>query len=274
MENLPSEFPQFFQESKQRIVDLASQPDRWKARDLNYLREATSVDHFLAYEQIRDHDLPSDRYEYISMIEREGINAPGQPAKWVGTLPYRVAELYQNLTLDFAIWRNEGQSLPTDAPRRKALEENVMMSAGLLGHYVEDAAQPLHSSVHHDGWNRWAEPNPNGYRTRRGLHREFEVDFLEAAVKEDEIHERVQPARHWDGDPLDWGLGLIAESNGQVETLYQLEKAGELNPRKPSQRGADFLHDRMAVGAQNLRDLWYTAWQDSERLARRIRPPK
>lgn len=273
METLPDQVPEFFHKAKQRLVDLASQPDRWKARDLGYLREATSVDHFTAYEQIRGHELPGDRYEYISMIEREGINAPGQPAKWVGTLPYRVAELYQNLTLDFAIWRNEGQSLPTDDPRRKALEENALMSGGLLGHYVGDAAQPLHSTVHHDGWNTRAQENPNGYRTGRGLHREFEIAFARAA-DEQEVQERVEPARRLSGDPLDWGLGLIAESNTQVETLYKLEKDGDLNPRNPSAEGVDFLHDRMAVGAQNLRNLWYTAWHDSEKLAKRIRPPK
>jgi hypothetical protein len=274
VETLPAEVPSFFTQAKERLVGLASQPDRWKARDLNYLRNATAMDHFMAYEQIQGHQLPDDRYDYISMIEREGINAPGQPAKWVGTLPYRVAELYQNLALDFAIWRNEGQELQPDDTRRKALEENVLMSAGLLGHYVGDAAQPLHASVHHDGWNSAAQPNPNGYRTQRGLHREFETAMLGKVADEAEIHERVSPARHLSGDPLDWGLGLIAESNSQVEKLYQLEKSGDIDADHPSPKGVDFLHDRMAVGAENLRDLWYTAWLDSKRLARRIQPPK
>lgn len=271
-ESLPDDVPEFFRSSVDRLVGLAAQPDRWKARDLGYLKEATAMDHFMAYEQIKGHRLPGDRYEYISMVEREGINAPGQAPKWVGTLPYRVAELFQNLTLDFAIWRNEGQNLPPDAPRRKALEENVMQSAGLLGHYVGDAAQPLHSSIHHDGWNKQV-PNPEGFRTRRGFHRQFETALANAAAKEEEVKERVAPARHWEGDPLDWGLGLIAESNSHVERLYRLEKYGHIEPDHPTQVGVDFMHDRMAVGAQNLRDLWYTAWKDSKKLAGRISTP-
>lgn len=274
VETLPDDVPEFFTQAKERIVGLASQPDRWKTRGLNYLSGATAMDHFMAFEQIQGHDLPEDRYDYISMIEREGINAPGQAPKWVGTLPYRVAELYQNLTLDFAIWRNEGQDLPSDDSRRKALEENVLMSAGLLGHYVGDAAQPLHSTVHHDGWNPAAEPNPNGYRTRRGLHREFETKFLNEVANEEQVHERVGPAHQFAGDPLDWGLGLIAESNTQVEKLYQLEQSGDIDPDHPSAEGVDFLHDRMAVGAENLRDLWFTAWRESKRLARRLQRPK
>lgn len=272
-ESLPEEVPAFFRNSTDRLVGLASQPDRWKADSLNYLKGSTSMDHYMAYEQIRDHQLPPDRYDYILMIEREGINAPGQHPKWVGTLPYRVAELYQNLTLDFAVWRNEGSQLPPDDPNRKALEENVLLSAGLLGHYVGDAAQPLHSTVHHNGWNPKV-PNPNGYRTRRGLHREFETQLVAQVADENELKERLHPPRQWKGDPLEWGLGLIAESNSQVEKLYQLEKNGDIYPRWPSEEGVDFLHDRMAMGAQNLRDLWFTAWKESRTLAKRISRPK
>ena len=272
-ETLPEEGPEFFRGATERLVGLASQPDRWKSGGTPYLREATAMDHFMAYEQIQGHELPADRYEYVLMVEREGINAPGQHPKWVGTLPYRVAELYQNLTLDFAIWRNEGRNLPVDHPQRKALEENVLMSAGLLGHYVGDAAQPLHSTVHHDGWNSRV-PNPHGYRTRRGLHREFETAMVGRAASEEEVKERVAPAREWEGDPLQWGLGLIAESNSQVETLYQLEKDGDISGFWPSHKGIDFMHDRMAVGAQNLRDLWYTAWKESKALARKLDRPR
>jgi hypothetical protein len=34
------------------------------------------------------------------------------------------------------------------------------------------------------------------------------------------------------------------------------------------------MHDRMAVGAQNLRDLWYTAWLESENLAKGLYKPR
>jgi hypothetical protein len=253
---------------------LASQPDRWKPRQLGYLRGATSVDHFLAYEQVKDLKLPSDRYDFIARVQDEGRNVPGAPAKFVGFLPYRMAEMYQNLILDFAIWRNEGQKLLPDDPRRQALEENVLTSAGLLGHYVEDAAQPMHASVHHDGWNTLAAGgNPKGFRTRRGLHKEFETDLVNAHVREEEIHKRLQPARKLQGDPLDFSLGIVAESNTQVEKLYTLEKNGELKVDAPSPEALGFMHDRMAVGAQNLRDMWYSAWLESESLSKEIFRP-
>lgn len=275
MENLPQDVvPDFFTDSKDRLVGLATQPDRWKPKSLSYLRAATSLDHFLAYEQVKDIELPADRYDFIAKVQAEGLNVPGAPPKYVGFLPYRMAEMYQNLTLDFALWRKEGEGLSPEDPRRQALEENVLTSAGLLGHYVEDAAQPMHSSVHHDGWNTLAAGgNPKGFRTRRGLHKEFEIDLVNAHVVEDEIHRRLESARKFAGDPLDWGMGIVAESNTQIDKLYTLEKNGELKVENPSPEALDFMHDRMAVGAQNLRDLWYTAWLESESLSKELFPP-
>ena len=268
--------PEFFTDSMDRLMGLASQPDRWKPEQLGYLKRATTVDHFFAYEQVKDIEkLPADRYDFIAQVQAEGRNVPNAAPKYVGFLPYRMAEMYQNLTLDFAIWRREGELLPEGDPRRKALEENVLFSAGLLGHYVEDASQPLHATVHHDGWNVTAAGgNPQGFRTAKGLHVEFERQLVSAAVSEDEVKERVGPLQQYKGDPLQWGLGIVAESNSQVEKLYTLEKNGELSPHAPSEAALDFMHDRMALGAQNLRDLWYSAWRDSETLVKEIITPR
>ena len=276
VENLPKDtVPDFFTDSKERIAGLASQPDRWKPQQLGYLRGATALDHFCAYEKVKDIDLPADRYDFVAKVQEEGLGVPGAPAKYVGFLPYRMAEMFQNLTLDFAVWRKEGQSLPESDPKRQALEQNVLVSAGLLGHYVEDAAQPLHASVHHDGWNTAAVGgNPQGFRTRRGLHREFETELVNARVQEEEVQKRVGPAHKLLGDPLKWGMGIVAESNAHVEELYTLEKNGELKASDPSDRAVSFVHDRMAVGAQNLRDIWYTAWLESEKLSKSIGHPE
>ena len=42
---------------------------------------------------------------------------------------------------------------------------------GWLGHYVADAAMPLHDSIHHDGW---AGDNPKGYTRDPNIHGRFE----------------------------------------------------------------------------------------------------
>jgi hypothetical protein len=54
-------------------------------------------------------------------------------------------------------------------------ERNAVFYAGWLGHYVADAANPMHTTIHYDGWQG---PNPNGYRTTKGIHWEFEGLFV------------------------------------------------------------------------------------------------
>ena len=39
---------------------------------------------------------------------------------------------------------------------------------GVMGHYVGDCAQPLHTTKHHNGW---VGENPHGYTTWPGLHK-------------------------------------------------------------------------------------------------------
>ena len=39
------------------------------------------------------------------------------------------------------------------------LANDIAFYMGWVGHYVADAAQPLHNSIHHDGWSG---ANPKG----------------------------------------------------------------------------------------------------------------
>jgi hypothetical protein len=132
---------------------------------------------------------------------------------------------------------------------------------------VGDASQPLHSTIHVNGW-RPEVPNPNGYRTTPGIHREFETEMLNhTTIDPHEVQQKMAPPQALLGDPLQWAVGIIQESNSQVERLYQLEKAGNLKPDQPTPQGIDFAEERLAKGASNLRDLWVSAWTASEALA-------
>jgi hypothetical protein len=42
---------------------------------------------------------------------------------------------------------------------KQMLANDIAFYMGWVGHYVADAAQPLHNSMHHDGWSG---PNPKG----------------------------------------------------------------------------------------------------------------
>lgn len=263
---LPEDMPDFFRSGQARLEGLASAPDRWKLNELPHLKGASSPDHYAALELLQDNEFPPDRYAYVRMIDHKEL-APNFPPQFVGTLPYKIAELQQQLTCELAIYRVEQAR---NGPELQAAQENVLHTAGMLGHYIGDASQPLHTSVHTDGWRSEVEPNPDGFRTERGLHRDFETVLVNASVDQEAVAARMTPPRRLEGDPLHWAVGMARESHAHVRTIYELDKSGEL----ASPAGLDFVQDRLAVGASNLRDAWYTAWLDSAALVDKIRDPE
>ena len=63
-------------------------------------------------------------------------------------------------------------------------------------------------------------------------------------------------------DPFARYIDYLRQSNGLVENVYALEKAGGFTG-KGSPAAFDLTTHRLAAGSQMLLDLWYTAWLDS-----------
>lgn len=45
---------------------------------------------------------------------------------------------------------------------RRLREKLTLRDMGVWSHYGSDASQPLHVSIHYNGWGNY--PNPDGYR--------------------------------------------------------------------------------------------------------------
>lgn len=273
---LPDTMPAFFVKNADRLAALGSQPDRWRFKELKHLAGANIPDHYMNLEPVRDKDLPTDRYAYARMIQDSGLERGDSGPQYNGTLPYRIAELFEGLVAEFALYRMELERTPDGSTTAflRQLEENAIYTAGILSHYVADATQPLHATVHHDGWDEKLEPNPEKFRTKPGVHREFEVFLVNEGVKQEEVRKRIPAAQVFEGDPLALGVDLVKESNGLVKRLYRLESEGKLNPWRPHPEGVELATDRLARSAQVLRDLWYSAWVRSEAIAQKERDGK
>lgn len=275
---LPDTMPAFFTKNADRLAALGSQPDRWRFKELKHLNGSNVPDHYMNWEPVKEKELPTDRYAYAQMIQDGGLERGDGGPQYNGTLPYRMAELFEGLVAEFALYRMELERTPDGGANAllRQLEENAIYTAGILSHYVADATQPLHASVHHDGWDEKFEPNPGGFRTKPGVHREFEVFLVNEAVTQEEVRRRIPATPQLlEGDPLQFAVDLVKESNGLVKGLYRLEADGKLNPWKPHPEGVELATDRIARGATLLRDLWHSAWVRSESLAKtnaEIRP--
>jgi hypothetical protein len=257
VDHLPDAMPAFFRKERDHLVYLDPEPDRWRSRDLTAMDRAFSYDHFIDLENVPPAALDEpDRYSYMRALYHAGLERPEEQG---GLLPYRIMELYERLVTEWRLWRGQ-----RDPRRRGWIEQRIINDAGVLGHYVTDAANPHHTTIHYNGWAEGA-PNPNGYTTDRHFHARFETAFVDAHVHERDVDSRIR------GDPVSVAghvheavMGEIMASHDQVETLYRLDKEIGFDPQGPAHpETVAFAADRLAAGADMLRTLWWSAWLES-----------
>jgi len=206
--------------------------------------------------------LPATRAEYEA-----ALSAAGTDMTKAGWLPYALVDGWQQLAKDFAYWRaaSLGERLEKD-PRRKAWlagdrsrrERQIVIDLGVWAHYVGDATQPMHVSVHYNGWGEG--PNPRGFTNQR-IHVPFEGPFVRANVSEADVRSRMRPYRAC-GCAIDRRTAdYLGDSARFITPFYEMEKAGGLKGEHPA--GAAFAAERLAAAASELRDLVVDAWSAS-----------
>lgn len=255
---LPAEMPAFFHQAYPELVWLGFEPDRWKSGGKT-VDDGTSPNHFLDFEFVEGLKLPQSRHEYVDLMISSGrLRQKGLTSDEAGFLPWAIAEEAQKLTVQFRNWRS---SQPGSSERAN-LERNIIHIAGVLGHYVADGANPHHATMNFNGW---AEPNPNGYAIDCGTHSRFESAFVSRAVETRDVNPKLA-APVLRTDYFVTAVEHVKASNELVEQLYQIDRDGAFAPLAPIRgAGFEFATDRMAAGASLLRDIWWSAWKNSEK---------
>ena len=261
---LPDDMPKFFREAARQLAYLNPEPDRWRGAGMKELDEAFRYDHYLDLEIVPPAALGAeDRYDYLEELQKAGL---ADPARDAGLLPFRILELQQRLTVEFRLWRNA-----RDRHERAWIEERIINDAGILGHYVTDAANPHHATIHFNGWAK-GSPNPRGYTTDNTFHRRFESDFVGAQITLHDLLARVSPAPRRLENPRAEVLRFIRESNALVERLYHLDQQQRFGPENGSPSHKQFAVERLSAGVEMLRALWWTAWLESGTPVQGSRP--
>jgi hypothetical protein len=283
----PQEMPAFFRSAVDQLEYLGPEPDRWRSPSEASLKNAQEPEHFIDFELLEGFgDLPPKRFDYyrkleafrlsetppnaaLSAVAGEQVLAREAKQKFlapeaIGLQPWITVEVFERLVVAFREYR---RLLKESKPTLPA-EANAIFYAGWLGHYVGDGANPMHTTIYYNGW---VGPNPHGYTTSKSTHYEFENRFVRDNIKFDEVSSRLQPARLIQGDVFSAYLQYLRDSNGLVEKTYQLEKAGAFQ-QAGSHDGREFVVSRLTTGAQELVDLWYTAWTESEKTPTTTKP--
>jgi hypothetical protein len=257
---LPSDVPEFLR-SKEALDALeyyGPEPDRWKSPLEPELNAAQSPDHFidLEYADLVG-DLPRKRYDFVRALafaQKSHLDLPLTPEK-VGMQPYQTVEVWERLKSAMRDYRQ----LKQDHKETKPVEAEIVFLAGWLGHYVADGSQPLHTTIQYNGWTG---PNPNGYTTEHKIHALFESVYVSANVRASDVAPLIPAKPVVIGDIFVDYMAYLRHTNSLVEKTYQLEKAGTF-AGTGTPAGKEFVDERLAAGATELRDLIYSAWVKS-----------
>jgi hypothetical protein len=152
IELLPPGLKTFFDHYRDEIVIRAIDPDLW--RNVGW---EDDPNHFLDFgvREYGDYPFAALPRDHDQAVEKFGMAT----VRRNGTLPWRVQEMFGNLRRAFEGFKRGSLYGPSD----------VVMFSAVLGHYIQDAHQPLHATNNHDGQ----------LTGNTGLHARFERDLIE-----------------------------------------------------------------------------------------------
>lgn len=271
---LPESLPAFIRgmDAAAEVGEISREPDRSKGggqphdreRDTAHFVDLDDAGHIMNANGLSIDALPNLKSEYDAQLLAAGIKVDD-----AGYLPYAIMDGWQQLVRDFAYWRvlNAIEQRETDPAKRAWYREDRLRrealtrrDMGILSHYVGDASQPLHMSIHFNGWGDY--PNPEGFTNSRQTHSMFEGGYIRRNVRLDAV-EAAMPAPSLEGFQMKPSIVAYLKTGvAQVIPFYRLEKAGAF--AEGDARGAAFATERVAAGAAELRDLTIQAWQASE----------
>ncbi len=154
-------------------------------------------------------------------------------------------------------WAIEEESADLASAWRGGNCANAIQTAGYLAHYVGDATQPLHSTVHFDG-----------YAQDHGVHARFEsaVDYNVWRIEQMARPEiRLAPI----ASPWDAAIAELRESHPLAQTVIDADRAaraetglrrGAYFDRVLMAQEAPMVARQIALAASTLGSIWQYEW--------------
>ena len=287
--SLPTNFPSFVHApaASERVAFLSGEPDRWRNTTDLSLKHFNGPDHYLDIEGLdacglNPEMLPVCRYDFVAQLalarkahpEKFPQIEPGKnedhTRELLGFLPWAITESYGKLKSSFSYLKafEEGEGTPEEISNA---QQDILYVMGVMGHYVGDASQPLHTTVHHHGW---VGDNPHHYTTKPSFHSWIDGGYFAkiGGANLKELTNKLRPAQPvaLNGrtakpeEMFQAAMIFILEQHKLLEPLYQLDKDGKLSGEGESGlQGKPFLEGQLIKSGQMLGDIWFSAWQQA-----------
>lgn len=275
-----NELPKFLREGniRNQIADGATVPDRYRSMKMAALKHVNDVDHYIDIEDLTPYGLDLFtisplRNEYVGQLVKARIAAgdkfAGRPVnpladtaktlEYPGFLPHAIVENYAKLRTMFRTLRIlEALNEPRRQDQIELTKAHIIVEMGLIAHFVGDAAQPLHTTKHFNGW---VGENPEGYTTDRKFHAYIDGGLISYhKIGYDQLKDNVPPAMEVnDKDPWNDVLMYINRSHELVPELYRMQKASELE----GPNGYRLIVERLTEASSFLSSIYLAAWESS-----------
>ena len=285
---LPADFPAFVRtsEAAARIVFLSGEPDRWRNQPDLPLKQVNGMDHYLDIEQLTTAGFTSEtvsplRYEFATQFATARAQHPEKfpiidlaknadhSREWPGFLPWAITENYAKLKSAFSSLKAYQEAgTPVEIANAHA---NALYVMGVMGHYVGDGAQPLHTTIHTNGW---IGDNPHGYTTWNRFHAWIDGGFIgKIGLQFSDVSPKARAAKVLVGPPepeqrdpmFDAVMHYLLVQHERVVPLYELDKARKLKADSAENNGEGraFFEEQFLRGGEMLGSIWLTAWRNS-----------
>lgn len=199
LEGLPPGMLPFFKARADFISEHSADPDLWRVVNLRGEMGEENPNHFLDLDGLDEPapftGVPRDRQAFLGRYGTER-------AERMGRLPWRAAEIDALLVQAFTAMGTGTSPYAAD---------NARYLSAVLAHYIEDAHQPFHASVNHDGQ----------LTNQRGIHSRFETDLvLRNLSKLKLVPVRIQPIANM----RDFIFDTLAASQSLVEPVLAADR--------------------------------------------------
>jgi hypothetical protein len=250
------------------IAQTGPVPDSWRGVSEPYSKIFEDPNHGWFKEQFAFmKEIPRNRYEFVIRLYDEYLRVSKKDpeaarlinVRWTGTMPYAAMENYDRMKAAMRLYR----ALPEGSPARKFFAQDIAFYMGWLGHYTADGAQPLHDTIHHDGW---VGANPKNYTRDPRIHGRFETQFVDLIQLSEADLKPEAPQLL--SDPFAAFVAHLDDASTHVEEVYQLDAAGAFSDKENKPARALAVR-QLTRAAALLRDLVYTAWVESGKPADR-----
>ncbi len=195
--------------------------------------------------------------------------AGGQTQYSSGYLQYNIVDGWQQVRKDFALYRAFKVGLASadnDADRAyfkyqlELRQTLTLRDIGVWSHFIGDGSQPLHVSIHYNGWGNY--PNPKNY-TQKPIHAPFEGSFVRDFVDVGAVYYAIKPYRYCGCTIEERVARYLLATLAQVEPLYVLATKDPAPFTTALPAEVRFATERLAAAAGELRDEIEDAWVSS-----------